>query len=31
MDRFVRLSFGLPRDDLLAALERIAELVDELS
>ncbi|UCE01466.1 MAG: aminotransferase class I/II-fold pyridoxal phosphate-dependent enzyme [Candidatus Latescibacterota bacterium] len=31
MDRFVRVSFGLPRDQLLAALERIAELIDELS
>jgi len=30
MDRFLRLSFGLPRDYLLAALDRISDLILEL-
>jgi hypothetical protein len=30
-DHFIRISFGLPRNTLLPALERIGELVLELS
>jgi aspartate/methionine/tyrosine aminotransferase len=30
MDRFVRISFGLPHDYLTAGLDRIHELVTEL-
>jgi aspartate/methionine/tyrosine aminotransferase len=30
MDRFLRISFGLPHDYLVAALDRIHELVEEL-
>lgn len=31
LDRFIRISFGLPRETLLPALDRIRELVIELS
>ena len=30
MDRFLRISFGLPHDYLLPALERIRELIEEV-
>lgn len=30
MDRFLRISFGLPHDYLTAALDRIAELIEDL-
>jgi aspartate/methionine/tyrosine aminotransferase len=30
LDRFVRISFGLPHDYLVAALDRIHELIMEI-